>query len=620
MCGIFGAVFTRPGDRVEVEAALRSIAYRGPDESRIFRTSGAILGHNRLRIIDLSAAASQPMVSEDRNVAVVFNGEIYNHHALRADLVGLGHRFRSRSDTEVIVEGYRAWGDSVVDRLDGMFAIGIFDARAQRLLLARDRTGKKPLYYSRKGGGLRFASEAKAIFASGVSAEMDVSALPNLLAFGYTPAPQSMYRDVVQLPPASMLVLESEREPVVRRYWRAPFAEPQLKPSVTEACSRVRQLTEEAVKRRLEADVPLGAFLSGGVDSTVIVGIMSRLLGRKVKTFSIGFAGDPRFDETHFARIAARAFDTDHTEFTLEPSSFDLVERLVESHDGPFGDSSAIPTSIVSQLTRKEVTVAMSGDGGDELFCGYPRFLAAEAEEKVPALLRRAAGGLARLDECRRRLLSVRGKRLLARAALSLPARLAAWNSYFTFELGAMLTPDVRSKVDIDEPLSFTERVLAESKGAAVLTRILDHNFHTYLPYDLLVKGDRASMIHSLELRSPFLDKDLIEYASRLPGSMLRRGTAMKWILKRAFSDIIPDEIKKRGKLGFGMPLGTWFRNDLRPYLLDHFNDRAEIFQYLDRPFVRRLLTEHFDGVANHSNRLWLLLTVQLWLRSLSRK
>ena len=619
MCGIFGAVFQADGVSVDADAALRSIAYRGPDGSHVHRAPGLVLGHNRLAILDLTAAASQPMASADGSVVVVFNGEIYNHHELRAELVKKGHAFRSRSDTEVIVEGYRAWGEAVIERLDGMFALGLWDRRARKLLLARDRAGKKPLFYAHDRGGLRFASETNALFASGLTREPDPASFPLLLAFGYIPAPRSMYRGVTQLPPASVLSFEADHEPRVRRYWRAPFASPRIDVSEEEAASEVRKLVEAAVVRRLEADVPLGAFLSGGIDSTIVVGLMARHMAGKVRTFSIGFAGDARYDETKYARIAARAFGTEHTEFTLEPSSFDLVQRLVELHDGPFGDSSAIPTSIVSMLTRAHVTVALSGDGGDELFCGYPRFLAAEAEERVPLILRRAGSALLRSAPIAR-VLSARTCRLFSRAALPFPERLVAWNSFFATELDQVLRADVRRTLDLGDPLAFFAEIARGTRGATVLSNILGHNFETYLPYDLLVKSDRASMLHSLELRSPFLDTALIEYAATLPDRLLRRGTRTKWILRRAFEDLIPEPIQRRGKMGFGIPLGAWFRGDLRPYLTDHLNPRAELFEYIEPTFVRNLLDEHFLGRRDHGHRLWLLLTTQLWLKELNSR
>ncbi len=622
MCGIFGAVFVEPGERVDAEAALRAIAYRGPDASKIHRAPGVVLGHNRLAILDLSPGAHQPMFSADRQVVVVFNGEIYNHHELRKELVALGHGFRTRSDTEVIVEGYRAWGDGVVRRLDGMFALGLYDARAERLLLARDRTGKKPLFYARDGGAVRFGSEAKAIVASGVCADMDPDALVSVLAMGYTPPPRSMYRGIAQLPPATFAVAERGGAWREERYWRAPFGEPPLRMDDDEAAAEVRRAFEAAVVRRMEADVPLGAFLSGGIDSTILVSVMAKHATHKVRTFSIGFSGDERFDETRYARAAAQAFGTDHTEFVVEPSSFDLVERLVAMHDGPFGDSSAIPMSIVCMLARRHVTVALGGDGGDELFCGYSRFLAAELEDRIPRAVRTAGGMVERAlpDHVRWIGPSSRARRLVRRAARPLPERLLAWTGYFAFELEGLLRPEIQRSSDLTQPAETSRRALHGMDGASVLSRVLAHNFETYLPGDLLVKADRASMMHSLEVRAPFLDTALIELAARLPDATRRRGTTTKWILRHAYRDVLPESILKRPKMGFGVPLGTWLRGDLKPFMLDHLAEGAQIYEWLQPAAVRRLLDEHFGQVADHGHRLWLLLTLQVWLKSLSAR
>jgi len=625
MCGIFGAAFLADGEVAAVEPALAALSHRGPDGEGVFRDRGVVLGFRRLAILDLTPAGGQPMVAVDGSVAVVCNGEIYNHHQLREELAALGHGFRSRSDAEVIVEGYCAWGEGVVDRLDGMFAIGIWDARRRRLLLCRDRAGKKPLFYahgasSHGGQSIRFASEAKAILASGHDAEVDLAGLPYLLSFGYTPPPCTMYRGIAQLPPATLMSCEEGEAPRLRRYWRAPFTAAPLAVSVPQATAEIRRLFDAAVRRRLEADVPLGAFLSGGLDSTIVVGTMARQLGPGVRTFSIGFAGDRRYDETAFARLAARAFATEHVELTLEPSSFALAERLVAAHDGPFGDSSAIPSAVISMLAREHVTVALTGDGGDELFCGYHRFLAAEAAEAVPApLLRLGAAIAGRLPAAAsERSLVGRARRFLAAARLPLADRLARWSSLFAFELDQLLLPEIRAQAAADAPLGWMRAIVAESRGATTLARILDHNFATYLPGDLLVKADRTSMAHGLELRSPFLDTALVEYVSRLPDALKRRGRTTKWILRRAFADLLPPAIAHRGKMGFGIPLGAWFRGGLEGYLRDHLSPTAALYDLVDRPFVERLLDDHVRRRADHGHRLWLLLTLELWLRSLA--
>jgi asparagine synthase (glutamine-hydrolysing) len=619
MCGIFGAVGPLPeGALARVAEALR---HRGPDAEGRFTDSAATLLHRRLKIIDLSEAAAQPMQNEDGSVQVVFNGEIYNHRALRRELERAGHQFRSRSDTEAIVHGYEQWGDGVVERLDGMFAFGLWDRRRQRLLLARDRAGKKPIFYSNAGGTFRFGSTVESLHAAGVPQRVAAHVLPMYLAYGFVPPPTTLHEGVLQLPAASRLVLEPGGPPEVDPYWQPRFGVDESRDDYPTATTRVRELVRSAVERRLESDVPLGAFLSGGVDSTIVVGLMARLTGSRVKTFSIGFAGDPRYDETHYARIAARAFDTEHVEFTLTPASFDLVASLVRHHDGPFGDSSAIPTSVVAMLTREHVTVALTGDGGDELFCGYLRFLAAEWAERIPRPLRALASGVGHIlpGTARERSLLARARRFLQGAALPLADRMAGWNSFF--DPRAILRRDLAAHLGdaVDAPLAWQRAEFARARGRSTLSRVLEHNFRTYLPWDLLVKADRTSMEHSLETRSPFLDTALVEYVASLPPAYLRRGRQTKRILKHAFRDLLPSAIRTRGKMGFGIPLGTWFRGDLQSYLRDHLGATAALYNYLDRGFVEGLLREHLEGRADHGQRLWSLLTFELWLRSLAQ-
>jgi asparagine synthase (glutamine-hydrolysing) len=619
MCGIFGAVFTQSTENLNVEAVLRTLHHRGPDSQGTFRGVDTLLVHTRLSILDLSEAANQPMASADGRCVTVFNGEIYNHHELRSDLETRGVRFRSRSDTEVIVEGYRLAGERFLERLDGMFALAVLDQADRRLVLMRDRAGKKPLFYSWRSRSLRFASEIRALLASGVPSEIDVTNLSLLLSLGYVPAPDTMYVGIRQLPPASILSLTAGLDPVLRTYWTPRFDRSPLKVSASEAGREVRRLTEAAVQRRLEADVPLGAFLSGGVDSTIVVGLMARASSRPVKTFSIGFSGDPRFDETRFARIASKQFGTDHTEFIVEPNAVELVDRLVEVHDGPFGDASAIPTSIVSKLTREHVAVALTGDGGDELFCGYPRLLAAEAGEYVPGPLLRAAARTIGIveDSGSPRTWRRRAKRFLTTLARELPERILRWQSVFVDDLQGLLQQSLSEQAQAFAALNWITRVARQCNGASPLASALCINFMSYLPYDLLVKADRSSMLHSLELRSPFLDTALIEYVAALPDHLKRRGFTTKWILRKAFRDLIPRPIQERGKMGFGVPLGTWFRADLRDFVRDTFAPSARLYQYVRPEAVAHLLTEHDEGVHDHQDRIWLLLTVERWLQLL---
>ncbi len=626
MCGIFGAVGAV--DRLPVDAAVRistALAHRGPDAEGHYADPACVFVHRRLKIIDLSPAGAQPMAGSSPDVQVCFNGEIYTHHALRTELEAHGQKFVSRSDTEAIVHGYEVWGDAVVDKLVGMFAFMVWDRRQKRALVARDRVGKKPLYYHFDRGVLRAASTVAALHASGVPAGINEQALPFYLAYGFVPPPTTLHAGVQQLAPGQLMTLTVGTDgaiagdPTIRTYYEPRFGEPAGSPPRDYAIARseVRRLVEEAVERRLVSDVPLGAFLSGGIDSTIVVGVMAKRL-KRVRTFCIGFAGDARYDETQFARTASQAFGTDHTEFTLEPSSFELVETLVRHHDGPFGDSSAIPTYVVSQLTKQHVTVALTGDGGDELFCGYERFLAAETSERVPLAARQLAARAADLLPAAGSDRSLLGKarRFFSATALPLADRLARWNSFFPDPV-AMLRPEIAARLDGNAPLDWQRNMLARCSGQSAMARILEHNFRTYLPFDLLIKADRCSMAHGLELRSPFLDDALVGYAAQLPADYLRQGLRTKRILRDAFADLLPPTINSRGKMGFGVPLGTWFRGSLRSYLVDHLGPRAALGEYLDTARVQTLLDEHQSGRVDHGQKLWALLTLEIWLRSL---
>ncbi len=620
MCGIFGALLLEQGS-VDVDAALRTIGHRGPDATGVWRSADVLLGHTRLAIIDLTPAGAQPMASPDANVVLVFNGEIYNHHQLRAELVALGHRFRSRSDTEVILEGYRAWGDGVVERLDGMFAIGIWDVARKRLLLARDRMGKKPLYFHRDQSSFRFASEAKAITASGIAAEMDPSALPSMLAFGYTPAPRSMLRGIEQLAPATLLTLEWGRAPVLRRYWKAPFAAPPLERSAPEAIAEIRTLLEAAVSRRLEADVPLGAFLSGGIDSTVIVGIMTRLLGRRVKTFSIGFPAK-EYDETRYARMVAERYGTEHEEFIVEPDAVAILPKLVWHYGEPFADPSAIPTYCVSQMARRHVTVALNGDGGDEAFLGYARYRAMHHLDRLDRL----PGGRGRGRSAVARLLgmapaSIGRKLRLPQIREMLDAPTDEPERRYAGAIAFFGDPDkmagygeamrgqlAHSALDLLAPyFAGAENLVAGANRA---------DFHTYLPDDLMVKVDVASMAHGLETRSPLLDHVLLEWALSIPAEVRMAGGRTKALLKSAMAPYLPRELIHRKKMGFGCPIDEWLRNELKPLAYDTLLGQSARERGLLRPdYVRRLLDEHCSGARNHHTRLWALLMLELWFK-----
>lgn len=616
MCGIVGIVGegaeTLEG---EVRAGAQAIRHRGPDGQRTRTARGAALGHARLRVIDLSERADQPMSNEARDVHLVFNGEIYDFAELRARLVSRGHTFASHTDSEVIVHAYEDHGVSCAEHVDGMFAFALWDEARQRVVLSRDRPGKKPLFWALHEGRLSFASEIKALFAMGVPCEVNEAGLPALMISGYVPAPQTLYRGVYQLPPAHTLVWRpGQTEPEIFRYWQVRFHEERM--NKEDAKVALRDAVRKAVRRRLISDVPLGAFLSGGVDSSLIVGLMAEEATHPVRTFSLGFEGDPN-DETPFARVAAERFGTKHTEFIVKPDAVDLLPKLVRLHDGPFGDSTAVPNYIVSKLAREHVTVVLTGDGGDELFAGYQRFVGGVLTERIPRPVAETMGqAVAHLPEGGRSMLA-RGRRLLVRASQSLPQRALLWNAYFPDNDGTLLQADLLNAEYTAARQWHFDRF---DPTQTALAQLLQHNYEGYLAYDLLPKTDRTSMAHGLEARSPLLDTELTELAARLPLELqinLARGDT-KHLLKEAFADVLPEQIRNRSKMGFGMPLHDWFRTSLKTFVGDHLlADGARCHQYLDKAKIHGLVEAHNSGRARNETKLWLMLTMELWLRML---
>ncbi len=628
MCGICGELTFESGVAVDASTLVLMrdrLAHRGPDNQGLFvaadRRVG--LGFRRLAIIDLSTEANQPLPNEDGTVRVVFNGEIYNFMVLRKELIARGHHFRTNSDTETIVHLYEERGADFVEALDGMFAIALWDGRRQRLVLARDRVGKKPLFYYLDDRRLVFGSEIKAILAHpGVPVSIAETEIPSYFLYGYVPHPSTFYQRIKQVNPASVVTVHADGRVANRKYWRLTFPEAGSSPVCDRqaAAERVRQLVTEAVSRRLVSDVPLGAFLSAGIDSTIVVGLMSRLLNTPVKTFTIGFEGDAAYDETAEARQVARRFETDHTEFRVKPSAVDLVDRLVWHYDGPFGDSSAIPTYLVSQLTRAHVTVVLTGDGGDELFAGYLRFGAALAAERLP----RAAGVVmsAALRALPRgpheRHLLARARRFARFMHLPLLERVARWNSLFQQDVRDLLQPDVVTTDAQLDPLRNLEGVRDEIARFSPLGRLLAANFVSYLPDDLLVKTDRCTMANGLEARAPLLDTALAEFAASLPDDCKLHGRTTKAVLRTAFADLLPPEIAKRPKTGFGVPLDDWFRAELRDYVRDLLlAPSAALGRYVRPDYVRRLIDDHLAGRTNAGHRLWSLVSFERWLKLL---
>lgn len=644
MCGICGYLSRGgPAEDSTLRAMTATLAHRGPDGEGVHLDGPVGLGHRRLSIIDLSEAASEPMTNEDGSLWLVFNGEIYNFRELRRSLEGR-HRFRSQGDGEVILHLYEEKGEAAVAELDGMFAFALWDAPRRRLLLARDRTGKKPLYYHDGPRLFAFASEAKALLAHpSVPHERDPSALPLFLTYGYVPTPGTFYRGIRALPPAHTLVATEAGTGAPQRYWRARFGSDRPASGARgtpvsadggtgtgvegtaarrplrddEAEERFLSLLQAAVERRLIADVPLGAFLSGGLDSSSVVALMARAAGSRVKTFTIGFAGGAEYDERAHARVVAERFSTEHTEFVVEPMALDLVDRLVYHHDGPFGDSSAVPTFLLSELTRTRVTVALNGDGGDEVFAGYLRLYGGALSESVPrAAFSALSGLLSLLPEPADRKHPLRfAKRFAEAGRLPLLERYLRWNAYFTDDLPALLRPEIAAGLDRAALLVSFRSAYAAGAGST-LARLLQLNFETYLLDDLLVKMDRMSMAHGLEARSPFLDTAVVEFGAALPDRLRMRLGKGKLLLRRAMRGILPESILKRGKMGFGAPLGAWFRSDLQGFVRERLLDpQSPLYEYLRREAVEAVIERHGAARADLSARIWALLTLESWLR-----
>jgi asparagine synthase (glutamine-hydrolysing) len=622
MCGICGVIARDHAQLDDVaEAQVATMHHRGPDSHGTFRTPYGAISQNRLSIIDL-VHGDPPITNEDGTSAVVLNGEIYNFKELRSGLLERGHRLSSEGDTETIVHLSEELSPVELARaLDGMFAFAVWDGRRERLIVGRDRLGKKPLYYAFDGERLVFGSEIKSIFAdTSVPRQLDPDAIPAYLTFGYVPTPRTFFEGVRSLPPGHVLVYEPGGEPMIERYWEPPLAEvnagPHLDLSLEEAAQRVRATLTDAVRRRLIADVPLGAFLSGGIDSSAIVGVMAQLIDRPVETFTIGFDDRDGFDERPFARAVAERHHTAHHEYVVHPDAVDLVERLVHHHDQPFGDSSAVPTFLLSEVTAGEVTVALSGDGGDELFAGYERFAAgvlAQRFRSLPGAIRGAVrGSVELLPAGALRGRSASAQRFARVAELGLPDAYRSWISYIQDPERDALLGDRRNGWAIED----YREIWSSSQGAETLDRLLDLNLRTYLLDDLLVKADRMSMAHSLEVRSPFLDTELLALAAHLEPQLKLRGIRLKRVLKAAVSDLMPEELINRPKRGFGVPLDRWFREDLRSYVATTLGaPDSRVRGHLAGDALDRILAEHDSGARNHGHALWTLLTLEVFLR-----
>lgn len=618
MCGISG-VWELSGNRVDKDVLVRmtdALIHRGPDERGIYLGDHVGLGHRRLSIIDLSGG-KQPLCNEDGTIWVVFNGEIYNFQELAEILKVKGHVFKTRSDTEVIVHAYEEWGEDCIERFRGMFAFALWNSNQREMFLGRDRLGKKPLYYYQDQDKFLFSSEVKSILQyPEVPREVNLQALSDYLSLGYVPSPKSMFRGIFKVPPGCYLVC-NQVGVRVQRYWDLKFSD-ETSLTFEKAADRLREILFEAVKIRLISEVPLGAFLSGGVDSASVVAVMAHLLGTPVKTASVGFS-EANYDETRFARQVSGRYKTDHHECTVTPDAVDVLERLCWFYDEPFGDSSSIPTYYVSKLARQRVTVALSGDGGDENFAGYRRYYFDQRENKIRAwlpvwfrtgLIGPIAGLYPKADYLPR---VFRGKSFLTNISKSpLEGYFRSVSTCNEEDIEQLLHSDARKTLEGYRSLSVFEEHYAAADSRDLLSKIQYLDFKTYLPEDILVKVDRASMANSLEVRCPLLDHQLIEFVATLPPHYKLRGVNGKLVFKKAVEDLVPESILRRKKMGFAMPVSEWLRGQIRDFSMEVLF-KGSNHGLFDVVFLQRIWQEHQQGFRNWATTLWGILIFNLW-------
>jgi len=616
MCGIAGfagiARYTPEAGEV-LRRMCDAIRHRGPDDAGYFVGPTACIGMRRLSIIDV-AGGHQPMANEDESVRIVFNGEIYNFRDLRQRLRVAGHRLATSSDTETIVHFYEERGEDVVHELRGMFAFAIWDEKRQRLVLARDRLGIKPLYvWPHPSGGLAFASELRSFLTlPDFVPTIDPDAVASYSAFGYIPHPASIFRGVRKLAPGHRLTWTREQGIVDSEYWSPARAE---RPAIDEreAVAELRRLIDESVRIHLESDVPLGAFLSGGIDSSAVVASMRRQMDSRPLTFSIGFR-EAAFDESGYAAEVANALDTNHTALIVDPDADSLVDDVVHAFDEPMGDSSALPTYLVSCLARRDVTVALSGDGGDEGFGGYTRYIETlSGVPQLPSLLRGSVSALASALP-----LVAPGRNWLLNLARSPRGRYASTVAapVRASEGGVMRDEIAARHPTIDQIL---EDVFNKSGARDFTTQLMVVDLLSYLPGDILTKVDRMSMAPSLEARVPLLDHVVVEFAVSLPSSLKMRDGVGKWLLRRAIQGTVPDSVLTRPKQGFGVPLSRWFRRELSHRIDQLLSPSSTIYEFYDPARVRGIVTEHRAHRRDHSGTIWRLMLLDLWLRALAR-
>lgn len=606
MCGIAGIINkSKPAPKEIIQKMCDVMKHRGPDEEGFYIKSNVALGMRRLKVIDISSG-SQPIFNEDKSVVVIFNGEIYNYQELRESLIKKGHRFYTYSDTEVIVHLYEEYGESCVNYLNGMFAIALWNEKEKELLLFRDRLGEKPLHYSITDQGIIFSSEIKSMLCNkDVSNELDNEGIYRYFSFYCVPAPLTIYKGIKKLPPGHYLKYKMGKIEI-KEYWDFSYR-PDFKKTEEEFSVTLHHLLVKSLKKRLISDVPLGAFLSGGIDSSIVVGLMSKILDKPVKTFSIGFDED-RYNELEYARIIAKTFKTEHHEFVVKPSTVNLIEKLLGFFDEPFGGPSAIPTFFVSELAKKYVTVALTGDGGDEIFAGYDSYLTALKREKLKLLPRWFKYFLA--DKIGNRLpYHLPGKGFLQGLPLDEGEK-------FCLGVGELWKKDLFSrdflkKIDKLDSYQIIEKYLLNS-FPEYLCKFTYLDTKLLLPNNILVKVDRMSMANSLETRTLFLDHEIVEFAATIPAGLKIKGSITKYILKKSVEDLIPKEILVRGKQGFGLPVDIWFRNKLKDMIISSV-EKVKDYGIFNHSFIKNRLDDHLNSKRDNAGFLWSLMAFQKW-------
>lgn len=626
MCGIAG--YFGQGDKPVLEKMTERLRYRGPDDEGFFVADKIGLGHRRLSIIDLTPAGHQPMANEDETVWLIFNGEIYNFQDLKKDLKK-EHRLKSNSDTEAIIHLYEEIGEDVFSRLEGMFAIALYDAKIKKLFLARDRMGKKPLYYGLFGGTLIFGSEVKALLAHpACKKELDLKSLNKYLLYEYVPTPRSIFKNIHKLEPATYLIYDG-REVVKKKYWSIKFNSqyPNLnfqknpKSQIQNITKELDDVLNQAVKKRLISDVPLGIFLSGGIDSSTIAYYAQKNSSQKIKTFSIGFK-ENTFDESRYARLAAERLDTEHYEKIFSGQDcLELIPKIVNLLDEPLADASILPTFLLSAFTREQVTVALGGDGGDELFCGYDTFTAerlASWYARLPFILRKnliekVVLGLP--TSFKNISFDFKAKKFISGFYGEKKYRHQRWlGSFDRAERAKLFTPELWDELKKENEFSEIDNYSVEPNDNNFYNQLIFLYLRTYLMDDILVKVDRASMYNSLEVRAPMLDTAVVDFVNGLPLSLKLRGLTGKYILKRLMADKLPREIIQRKKKGFGVPLADWLARDLKPLALELFAEekikKQGLFNY---QYINKILTDHFSRRVDNRKLIWTLMVFQMW-------